>query len=69
MANQIHLALVGAICRDIETITATSTPTAQQLETQENSLLINSILKLENPNSDLLWTEMIRILIAHADER
>jgi len=30
--------------------------------------LINSIIKLEE-NKDRLWTEMIRILIVHADER
>ena len=30
--------------------------------------MINSIIKLDE-NKDQLWTEMVRILISHADER
>jgi hypothetical protein len=68
LVNQIHLSLVRAICNDIEAISATQTSAANQADTQENSLLINSIIKLDE-NKDQLWTEMVRILIAHADER
>jgi hypothetical protein len=31
-------------------------------------MLIHSIMKLDS-DKELLWTEMVRLLIAHADER
>jgi hypothetical protein len=37
-------------------------------DSSENGILIHSISKL-NEDKEKLWTEMIRLLIAHADER
>jgi len=65
----MHLSLVKIICADIENIAPTSEKNAQ--DNSENSMLINlinSIVK-NDANKDQIWTEMIRILIVHADER
>lgn len=38
-------------------------------EDYENGILINSIISLGQNNNDKLWTELVRLLIIHADER
>ena len=68
LINQIHIALVTAIEKDLTTLNNSGDLKGQPPDTSENGLLIHSITKLEE-DKDKLWTEMIRLLIAHADER
>lgn len=68
MINQIHLALVKAICNDIETSATQGTLAQQENESSMLIGLINSIIK-SDPNKDQIWTEMIRILVLHKDDQ
>ena len=85
LINQIHVALINAITQDIDIINNGGETSKQPAnvglrnaqpqkqappppDDQENALLIHSIMKL-NQNKEIIWTEMIRLLIVHADER
>jgi hypothetical protein len=68
LINQIHLALVKAICNDIETSATQGTIAQQENESSMLIGLINSIIK-NDPNKDQIWTEMIRILVLHMDDQ
>lgn len=45
-----------------------STKTYSPPDDQENAMLIHSIVNLDQ-NKEVIWTELIRLLIVHADER
>jgi len=68
LVNQIHMALVRVIANDLEILNNGGESAGQPPDNQENGMLIHSIMKL-NEDQERLWTEMVRLLIAHADER
>ena len=74
LANQLHVALVKAIFSDLEALGGADAPgqaksgSGMPSESHENAMLIYSIRALKS-NEDMLWPEMIRLLLSHADER
>lgn len=71
LLNQMHLALVKAIFNNIDQIYSNQTSSSVQQDTNENSMLIQLIMSInkEDCNQEKVWTEMIRLLVMHADEK
>jgi len=68
LINKIHIALISAIEKDLNTLNNTGDLKGIPPESAENGLLVHSISKL-GEDKDKLWTEIVRLLTAHADER